>query len=268
MIWRNTALFDRFLDLDSDVTDDKSLATIIVLGAYPINIDEFPNVKFVFRLGVGTDNINFSNVPIGFPIQSTKDIIYEETSNFTCNLIFRMLYDNKANLWTWSSIQRNLLNTKTLLVIGTGNIGSRVCNKMSGFFDNIITYDEKTDSNPPPYEIADVITLHIPYSEKNKNYLNKDIFKKLKDDAIIINTARGGIVNEDDLYETLSTTNIRAAFDAFWDEPYHGKLMEFYPNKFYATPHMASTCKEFVENCYDDFLECCRVFKLIRSQSE
>ena len=47
MIWRNTALFDRFLDLDNDVTDNKSLATIIVLGAYPINIDEFPNVKFV-----------------------------------------------------------------------------------------------------------------------------------------------------------------------------------------------------------------------------
>ena len=151
MIWRNTALFDRFLDLDNDVTDD----------------------KFVFRLGVGTDNINFSNVPIEFPMESTKDIIYEETSNFTCNLIFRMLYDNKANLWTWSSQPRNLLNTKTLLVIGTGNIGSRVCNKMSGFFDNIITYDEKTDSKPPPYEIADIITLHIPYSEKNKNYLNK-----------------------------------------------------------------------------------------------
>jgi len=258
MIWRNTALFDRFLDLDNDVTDNKSLATIIVLGAYPINIDEFPNVKFVFRLGVGTDNINFSNVPIGFPTESTKHIIYEETSNFTCNLIFRMLYDNKGNLHTWSSQPRNLLNTKTLLVIGTGNIGSRVCNKMSGFFDNIITYDEKTDSEPPPYDTADIITLHIPYSEKNKNYFNKDIFKKLKDDAIIINTARGGIVNEDDLYETLSTTNIRVAFDAFWAEPYHGKLMEFYPNKFYATPHMASTCKEFVENCYCDFVECIR----------
>jgi len=259
MIWRNTNILDPFLD-KKEITTDKDKASIILLGAYPIDINEFPNVKFVFRLGVGTDNINFTNVPVGFPEQSTKDIIYEETSNFACYLIFKMLYNNKSNLDTWSSVPRNLLNTKTLLVVGTGNIGSRVCNKMSGFFDNIITYDEKTDSKPPPYEIADIITLHIPYSEKNKNYLNKDIFKKLKDDAIIINTARGGIVNEDDLYEALSTTNIRAAFDAFWDEPYHGKLMEFYPNKFYATPHMASTCTEFVQNCYYDFVATYRAF--------
>jgi len=259
MIWRNTNILDPFLD-KKEITTDKDKASIILLGAYPIDINEFPNVQFVFRVGVGTDNINFTNVPVGFPEQSTKDIIYEETSNFACYLIFKMLYDNKSNLDTWSSVPRNLLNTKTLLVVGTGNIGSRVCNKMSGFFDNIITYDEKTDSKPPPYEIADIITLHIPYSEKNKNYLNKDIFKKLKDDAIIINTARGGIVNEDDLYEALSTTNIRAAFDAFWDEPYHGKLMEFYPNKFYATPHMASTCTEFVQNCYYDFVATCRAF--------
>jgi len=259
MIWRNTNILDPFLD-KKEITTDKDKASIILLGAYPIDINEFPNVQFVFRVGVGTDNINFTNVPVGFPEQSTKDIIYEETSNFACYLIFKMLYDNKSNLDTWSSVPRNLLNTKTLLVVGTGNIGSRVCNKMSGFFDNIITYDEKTDSKPPPYEIADIITLHIPYSEKNKNYLNKDIFKKLKDDAIIINTARGGIVNEDDLYEALSTTNIRAAFDAFWDEPYHGKLMEFYPNKFYATPHMASTCTEFVQNCYYDFVATYRAF--------
>jgi phosphoglycerate dehydrogenase-like enzyme len=259
MIWRNTNILDPFLD-KKEITTDKDKASIILLGAYPIDINEFPNVKFVFRLGVGTDNINFTNVPVGFPEQSTKDIIYEETSNFACYLIFKMLYNNKSNLDTWSSVPRNLLNTKTLLVVGTGNIGSRVCNKMSGFFDNIITYDEKTDSKPPPYEIADIITLHIPYSEKNKNYLNKDIFKKLKDDAIIINTARGGIVNEDDLYEALSTTNIRAAFDAFWDEPYHGKLMEFYPNKFYATPHMASTCFEFIKSCYYDFVATYRAF--------
>jgi len=259
MIWRNTNILDPFLD-KKEITTDKDKASIILLGAYPIDINEFPNVQFVFRVGVGTDNINFTNVPVGFPEQSTKDIIYEETSNFACYLIFKMLYDNKSNLDTWSSVPRNLLNTKTLLVVGTGNIGSRVCNKMSGVFDNIITYDEKTDSKPPPYEIADIITLHIPYSEKNKNYLNKDIFKKLKDDAIIINTARGGIVNEDDLYEALSTTNIRAAFDAFWDEPYHGKLMEFYPNKFYATPHMASTCTEFVQNCYYDFVATYRAF--------
>jgi phosphoglycerate dehydrogenase-like enzyme len=253
MIWRNTNILDPFLD-KKEITTDKDKASIILLGAYPIDINEFPNVQFVFRVGVGTDNINFTNVPVGFPEQSTKDIIYEETSNFACYLIFKMLYDNKSNLDTWSSVPRNLLNTKTLLVIGIGNIGRRVYDKMYHIFDNVVSYDAQIDVASPSYDQADIISLHIPYSEENKNFFNKDVFKQLKDDAIIINTARGGIVNEDDLYEALTTTNMRAAFDAFWTEPYNGKLMELHPDKFYATPHMASTCFEFTESCYYDFI--------------
>tara|TARA_Y100000296_G_scaffold84663_1_gene118471 strand:- start:629 stop:1408 length:780 start_codon:yes stop_codon:yes gene_type:complete len=253
MIWRNTNILDPFLD-KKEITEDKNKASIILLGAYPIDISMFPNVQSVFRVGVGTDNINFTNVPVGFPKESTKDIIYEETSNFACYLIFKMLYADKIKLDSWSSVPRNLLNTKTLLVIGTGNIGRRVYNKMYHIFENVISYDAQVDHAEPPYHQADVISLHIPYTEENKNFFNKEIFKQLKDDVIIINTARGGIVDEDDLYEALMTTNMRAAFDVFWNEPYDGKLMELYPDKFYATPHMASTCKEFVENCYHDFV--------------
>tara|TARA_Y100000296_G_C4981618_1_gene160886 strand:+ start:25 stop:516 length:492 start_codon:yes stop_codon:yes gene_type:complete len=158
MIWTNTSLFDSLLPSDK-VTLDKNKATHIILGAPPIDIKEFPNVKFIFRAGVGTDNVNFSSdIDVKFP------------------------------------------------------------------------------------------------SEKTKNFINKENLKRFKSDAILINTARGPLVNEDDLYRHLKTTNMRAAFDAFWVEPYTGKLTEFKSDKFLMTPHIASSSIEFIESCYEDFI--------------
>ncbi|MAF24315.1 hydroxyacid dehydrogenase [bacterium] len=252
MIWTNTILFD-FLLPEEQVTRDKSKATSIILGAGPINIEEFPNVEVVFRAGVGADNINFSGPKVIFPSDKTKDLIYEETANFTCYLIFRMLYEGIGNLSNWSSVERNILKNKNLLIIGAGNIGSRVFVKMFPFIDNISTYDVLQDKTPPDYSQADVICLHIPSNKENENFINKKILDKLKDDAILINTARGAIVNEDDLYEKMKNSNLRAAFDVFWEEPYRGKLTEFGHDRFLITPHIASSSIEFIEGCYEDF---------------
>ena len=100
---------------------------------------------------------------------------------------------------------------------------------------------------------ADIVSLHIPYCPENKNFINKTNLAQFKDNAILINTARGPLVNENDLYECLTHTNIRAAFDAFWVEPYRGKLNVYGTSKFFMTPHIASSSIEFIENCYEDF---------------
>ena len=65
----------------------------------------------------------------------------------------------------------------------------------------------------------------------------------------MINTARGTIVDEDALYSEISSGRLRAAFDVFWHEPYVGKLKEFHPDRFYMSPHVASTCRDFIEGC-------------------
>jgi len=253
MIWTNTSLFDSLLPKEL-VTTTPSKATSIILGAPPIDIKLFPNVKFVFRAGVGTDNVNFSSdIQVEFPSVKTKNYIYEETANFTCSLIFKMLYDGIGDLTSWSSTQRHVLTNKTLLIIGLGNIGQRVKHKMAPFIKNILTYDILNDDRPPDYSKADIVTLHIPYTPQNKNFINKENLKRFKSDAILINTARGPLVNEDDLYHHLKITNMRAAFDAFWEEPYTGKLTEFKSDKFFMTPHIASSSIEFIEGCYEDF---------------
>tara|TARA_R110000824_G_scaffold198336_2_gene382317 strand:+ start:244 stop:1023 length:780 start_codon:yes stop_codon:yes gene_type:complete len=254
MIWTNTSLFNSLLPAH-EVTLDKNKATSIILGAPPIDITEFPNVNFVFRAGVGTDNVNFPlNVRVEFPSTKTKNIIYEETANFTCYLIFKMLYDNIGNLSLWSSTRRNILTNKNLLIVGLGNIGQRVKDKMSLFIKNITTYDILTDMSLPDYNKADIVSLHIPCCPENENFINKNNLTQFKDNAILINTARGPLVNENDLYECLQDTNIRAAFDAFWDEPYNGKLTKLDSTKFFMTPHIASSSIEFIENCYKDFM--------------
>ena len=71
----------------------------------------------------------------------------------------------------------------------------------------------------------------------------------MKDGAALINTARGPIVDEEALYAEIKLGRLKAAFDVFWKEPYNQKLKEFYPNFFYMTPHVASTCKGFLIGC-------------------
>ena len=79
--------------------------------------------------------------------------------------------------------------------------------------------------------------------------------KKIQKRAVLVNTARGPIVKEECLYEALKKHHIKAAFDVFWEEPYLGKLMELAPDRFMVSPHVASTCKEFVVGCTKDFLK-------------
>jgi lactate dehydrogenase-like 2-hydroxyacid dehydrogenase len=79
--------------------------------------------------------------------------------------------------------------------------------------------------------------------------MDKEKLSWMKSGAVLINTARGAIVNEDAIYAEFKINRLRAAFDVYWQEPYTGKLKEFYPERFFMTPHVASTCKEFLIGC-------------------
>ena len=74
----------------------------------------------------------------------------------------------------------------------------------------------------------------------------------MKKGSTLINTARGALVDENELYKNLKIGKIKAAFDVFWNEPYNGKLKEFYPDPFFMTPHVASTCSSFLKGCRED----------------
>ena len=165
-----------------------------------------------------------------------------------------MLYENVGTLDPWFKQPRHQLFQKKLLVIGTGKIGSRVVQLMKPFL-NVNTFDilqNEASELKLMIQQADCITIHIPKIDDNLSFIDTEKLSWMKTGAVLINTARGAIVDEDALYTELQNGRLRAAFDVYWQEPYYGKLKEFYPDRFFMTPHVASTCSEFLQGCRKD----------------
>lgn len=257
-IWKNTSTLDGFDD-ELNFTESKTDAEIVLMGSKPIEISQFPNLKGIFRAGIGRDNVPIKeaeeiSVVVRFPSDNTVNIIFNETASFTCSLIFRMLYENVGTLDQWMKEPRHQLSKKNLLIIGSGKIGSRVAELMKPFIE-ITIFDilqNETSELKSMMQRADCVTIHIPNSVDNLSFIDKEKLSWMKNDAVLINTARGAIVDEDALYAELQNCRLRAAFDVYWQEPYTGKLKEFYPERFFMTPHVASTCSEFLQGCKKD----------------
>ncbi|HRM60083.1 MAG TPA: NAD(P)-dependent oxidoreductase, partial [Megamonas funiformis] len=140
--------------------------------------------------------------------------------------------------------------TQTVGVIGLGRIGRNFAIKAHALEYNIIGYDPyyKENENTKFIKIksledvikeSDIISLHIP-ADGNKNLFNDETFKMMKNNAIIINVARGGIINEDDLYDALVNKEIAgAAIDCAATEPMMPNNKLFTLDNYLATPHMA-----------------------------
>ena len=254
-IWKNTKTLDDY-DKGLIFTSEKSEADIALIGSKKLKLDHFSNLKAIFRAGIGKDNVPESealkrDIIVRYPSEKTANIIFDETAKFTCSLIFKMIYDNPGDINSWVKYPREQLSKKKLLIIGLGRIGSMIAQLMSPFL-TILTFDIKENNSSalkPLIQKADCITLHIPNSKDNLSFIDDEKLSWMKDGAIIINTARGAIVDEDSLYSEIKSNRLRAAFDVFWNEPYEGILKEFYPDRFFMTPHVASTCSDFLKGC-------------------
>lgn len=258
-ILKLTNTIDKYLDF-GEIVDNPQFADILLVGGKYFNIKDYPNLKAIFKTGVGTDNLPFDlakdrNIIINLPSESTKNIIFEETANFTCNLIFKSQYQSLGNFDTWEKNSRISLSKKNLLILGIGKIGTLVQKKMSSFM-NILTYDpifNKYEELLEYIKIADCITLHMPLNTNTISFVNNEFLSLMKKDSALINTSRGSIVNETDLFNILYNNHIQAYFDVFWEEPYVGKLSNFTNINFHVTPHVASTCEDFIIGIKNDF---------------
>jgi phosphoglycerate dehydrogenase-like enzyme len=254
-IWKNTSTLDGY-DGGLNFTDSKRDADIVLMGSKPIETNQFPNIKGIFRAGIGRDNVpeqeaREKGILVKFPSKETIDIIFDETASFTCSLIFKMLYSDVGTLNPWVKEPRCQLSQKKLLVVGTGKIGSRVAGLMEPFMQ-INTFDvlqNEIFELKRMIQQADCVTIHIPKNDNNISFIDAEKLSWMKNDSVLINTARGAIVDEAALYAELKNDRLKAAFDVYWQEPYVGKLKAFYPDRFYMTPHVASTCTGFLEGC-------------------
>jgi len=152
----------------------------------------------------------------------------------------------------WHRFFGRRLSEVTIGIVGVGRIGIGVLRHLQGFYSpKILVNDIVPDFNlnqefnlewvdkDTIYQQADIVTIHVPLTVRTKNMIKKEQLMSMKDDAIIINTARGGIINEKDLYEVMQMGHLDgAAIDVFDFEPYDGKLREI--QRCILTAHMGS----------------------------
>ena len=258
-LWKNTNTLDKLVP-ELLATVDPSVAEVAVIGGKSIDLSQFPNLKAIFKCGVGVDNVPFEeakkrNIDVIFPSENTKKFIFEETANFAVHLIIQALYRDLGSVENWEKKKRVFLGKKKVLILGQGNIGKLVATKLIPLVE-VLTYDpieNPEDHLESLFKQADVVTLHIPLLEETKCFVDKEKLSWMKDGSTLINTARGSLVNEEHLYQEIKNKRIFAAFDVFWQEPYTGILQQYHPGRFFMTPHVASNCSNFLDGLADDF---------------
>jgi len=222
------------------------------------------HAKVIVRAGVGVDNVDIKacskkgiivmNVPTSNTIAAVELTF---THMLSCVRKFTQCNNElKSNIWNRENWYGTELKDKKLGVIGFGNIGSRVAIRAKAFDMSIVAFDpyispSKVTSLDMTYaqsfdEIldCDIITIHTPKTEQTANIISKQQIDKMKDGVIIINCARGGLVNEDDLYDALVSKKISTAgIDVYNKEPANNhKLLEL--DNVSVTPHVGANTIE------------------------
>ncbi|MCL4439921.1 MAG: phosphoglycerate dehydrogenase, partial [Firmicutes bacterium] len=233
------------------------------------------NLKIIGRAGVGVDNIDIPaatnaglvvvNAPDGNTIAAT-----EQTLALMLGLARNLPQahkDLKEGKWNRKEYTGVELRGKVLGLIGLGRIGTAVAKRAQAFemktigFDPMVSPDVASANGITFKPMADVIkeadflSLHIPKTKESLNLINKDTIATMKDGARIINVARGGIVNEEDLYEAAKSGKLAgAALDVFAAEPTtESPLFEL--NNIVVAPHLGASTKEAQVNVALDVAE-------------
>jgi D-3-phosphoglycerate dehydrogenase / 2-oxoglutarate reductase len=225
-------------------------------------------LKVIGRAGIGVDNIDIAaatakgvvvmNTPFGNSITTAEHAIALMFA--AARQVPEANISTQAGRWEKNRFMGRELYAKTLGLIGCGNIGSIVADRANGLKMKVIAYDpflsperavqigvEKVELEELLAR-ADVISLHVPLTEKTRNVLSRENLGRTKPGVIIVNAARGGLVDEAALREALESGRVAAAaFDVFTIEPAKENVLFGAPN-FIATPHLGASTNEAQEN--------------------
>jgi D-3-phosphoglycerate dehydrogenase / 2-oxoglutarate reductase len=216
-----------------------------------------PNLHVISRCGIGVDNIDSKQAKLqGIRVINTPDAPTAAVAELTVSLMLALLrevpqHDADLRQGKWSRRIGKLLSHQRVGLIGYGRIGRAVAKILSGFGCEIIVADQVNIACDQIVQVtldellttADVVSLHCPLAITTRELINLQTLEKMKQSAILINTARGELINEVDLYYGLKNGMISAAaLDVFQEEPYSGALCDM-PNVV-VTPHIGSCALE------------------------
>jgi len=231
-------------------------------------IEAATNLKVIGRAGSGLDNVDKAAASKkGIVVMNTPGGNTVTTAEHTIAMLFsvaRMIpqatASMKAGKWEKKKFMGVELFNKTLGIVGLGAIGSQVAKKAQGIEMNIIAYDPflseekaqemgiKKGSLDEIFAESDFITIHSPMTPETKGLINASTIAKMKNGVRIINCARGGIVNEHDLYEAMKSGKVAAAaLDVLEKEPPENNPLLTLENLI-CTPHLGASTEEAQEN--------------------
>jgi D-3-phosphoglycerate dehydrogenase len=244
-------------------------AEAVVSGPDPIGrmaMEAAPSLKLIARFGVGVDNIDI-------PAASEHRVIVTNAVGMNADAVadfaFCLMLALSRDICTaatlvpegkWEAFRGVELWGKTLGVLGTGHIGRRVIRRAYGFAMNIVAYDVlPSRALEKEFEVryltldavleqADYLTIHVPRLPETIGLIGEKQLQRMKSSAFLINTARGGIVDEAALLKALQDKRIAGAgLDVFAEEPPRSSSLFDLPNVI-ATPHIASSTSEAICN--------------------
>ena len=231
----------------------------LIAGLEPLNekvLQSATALKVIARVGTGLDNVDLTAAEkLGIKVLNTPDAPTSAVAELTVGHILGLLRnitrtDRQIRTNKWQGQMGSLLETKTVGVIGFGRIGRKVARLVSAFGAKVIVHDPfiraEDFENCSLKELctqSDVLTLHVPYSDKTHHIIGSEVIQAMKPGSFVVNVSRGGLVDEVSLLSALESKHLAgAALDCFEQEPYFGPLSKL--ENVQMTAHMGTYARE------------------------
>jgi len=258
---------DRYLS-GPELVDFLADADFALIGRDSINtelIGSLPKLRMVAKYGVGLDNLDqealsCAGIELRVAFGTNRRSVAELTLGFMIGLCHNMSSGSeelKRGVWHREGGQE--LTGKSIGIIGCGNVGQELVRLLQPFQCRIWVHDIADRSKfcrkfgavetgfEEIIEDVDILTLHVPLTEKTENLIDKSVLAKMKLSAFLINTSRGRVVNQGDLHQALVSREIAGAgLDVFWEEPPIETEFLQLPNLM-VTPHIGGNAREAID---------------------
>lgn len=234
---------------------------VLIAGTEPITdmvMSRASRLKLISRVGIGLDSVDLLAAERrGIRVSYTPDAPAPAVAELTIGLMLSLLRsvhtaNTQMHRGEWHRYFGRRLSEVTIGIIGAGRIGGGVLRRLAGFGSSrVLVNDICPNLQVAPelkiewvgkeeiYREADLISLHLPLTAQTKNMIRREHLLQMKSDAMVINTSRGGIINEQDLADVLNAGHLSgAAIDVFEQEPYAGPLARI--DRCLLTSHMGS----------------------------
>ena len=247
--------------------EHRPVAVIVRYGKLSARImDEAPNLKVIAKHGVGIDTIDVdAAAQRGIAVKPATGANAAAVAEHTWALILacaksvaHLNHRMQEGHWDKPTHKSIELAGRTLGLVGLGAIGERVAQVGNAFSMNVVAYDPYRETAPTGIRLcplndvvaeADVVSLHCPLTPENRNLFGQEMFSRMRDGAILVNTARGGLIDENALIDALRAGKIRAAgLDCFAQEPVTGANALGAMANVIRTPHIGGVTEDAYVN--------------------